>query len=89
MAAEKGLTRFGIGVEFSDTTEGEKVSKTYNGFDMSNDDGDQAMLTTLFVRGGGSAPGGTPYVGLAGLLTENFIINNIDIIARNQVTGTY
>ena len=85
--AALGLTRFGIGVEFNDTTEGEKTSKTYNGFNMLDNSADsKATQVTLFVRGGTES--GKTYVGLVGLLAENFIVNSIDIIARNQVTGT-
>lgn len=85
--AALGLTRYGIGVEFSDTTEGEKTSKTYNGFDVLNASADsKATQATLFVRGGTES--GVTYVGLVGLLAENFIVNSVDLIARNQVTGT-
>lgn len=87
MAATLGLTRYGIGVEFNDTTEGEKTSKTYNGFNFANDDADiRATQATLFVRGG--TRNNVTYVGLAGLLAENFIVNSLDVIARNQISGT-
>ena len=87
MAATLGLTRYGISVEFSDTTEGEKTSKTYNGIDFtSNNATALASKATVFVRGG--TYDGATYTGLAGLLAENFIVNSIDLIARNQVNGT-
>lgn len=87
MAATLGLTRYGLGVEFLDTNAGEKTSKTYQGFNFVNDDPDtRATQAILFVRGG--TRGGKNYVGLAGLLAEDYSVNGVDVIARNAATGT-
>lgn len=87
MAATLGLTRYGISVEFSDTEENAKVSKTYNGFNhVSNNATAIASSVSIFVRGGTYQ--GVTYPGLAGLLAENYIVNSVDSIARNQVDGT-
>ncbi|MBR0287803.1 MAG: hypothetical protein IJQ82_02370 [Selenomonadaceae bacterium] len=87
MAATLGRTRYGIGVEFSDTEENATTSKTYNGFNfISNNATVLANSASIFVRGGTHE--NVTYPGLAGLLAENFIVNDVDLIARNQVSGT-
>ena len=87
MAATLGLTRYGISVEFSDTEQNETTSKTYNGFNhVSNNAAAIANSASIFVRGG--TYNDVTYPGLAGLLAENFIVNDVESIARNQVIGT-
>lgn len=87
MAATLGRTRYGIGVTFADTEESATTSKAYNGFNfVSNNATVLANSASIFVRGGTYE--GTVYPGLAGLLTTDFIVNDVDVIARNQVTGT-
>lgn len=87
MAATLGRTRYGLGVTFANTTEGEKTTKTYNGFNMQTSNAiGLASQATLFVRGG--EYDNVTYPGLAGLLSEEYTVNDLDIISRNQVTGT-
>lgn len=87
MAASLGRTRYGISVEFSDTDQNSTSSKTYNGFNyISSNPLNIAATASIFVRGGTYE--GITYPGLAGLLTSNYIVNNIDVISRNQVNGT-
>lgn len=87
MAATLGRTRYGISITFADTEESETTSKTYNGFNfVTSNAAVLANSTSIFVRGGTYE--GKTYPGLAGLLAGNFIINDVDVIARNQVNGT-